>query len=263
MPIITLTTDFGLADHYVGVMKGVILTRCPHAEIIDISHQIPHFSLLAAAYAIDQAARYFPRGVVHVVVVDPGVGTERKPLLVEAMHQIFIAPDNGVLSFIYTRDHRARARAITNRDLMLPNPSSTFHGRDIFAPAAAAIAGEKVWPEDAGPLVPRPVSLPNLEPRETGVDTWDGLALSIDHFGNVITNFAISRFAQLLQNRFSIAAGAAFVETFRLTFAHAPDADCFVYPGSSGYLELGINQASAATHLGVLPGSPLRLQTAT
>ncbi len=257
--IITLTTDFGVADHYVGVMKAVMLSRCPQAQLVDVSHGIPSFSILAGAYTIDQAARYFPRGTVHLIVIDPGVGTERKPLLVEAMHQVFIAPDNGVLSFIYLRDHRARIREITNRDLCLPNPSSTFHGRDVFAPAAATIAAGKVWPEDAGPLVTRPVRLSNLEPRQCSDKAWDGSVLSVDRFGNVITNFPTTRFAPLLNKGFLIAAGTGAIETFRLTFAAAPNDLCFVYGGSAGYLELGINQHDAARHLGVEAGSALRL----
>ncbi|HMF78018.1 MAG TPA: SAM-dependent chlorinase/fluorinase, partial [Bryobacteraceae bacterium] len=123
-PIITLTTDFGLTDHYVGVMRGVLLSRCPDARVVDITHEIAPFSLYGGAFAVDQAAPYFPEGTIHLVVVDPGVGTARKPLLVEAMGQIFIAPDNGVLSLIAARDGNLRAREIANRDLWLPSPSN-------------------------------------------------------------------------------------------------------------------------------------------
>ncbi|MGH9552495.1 MAG: SAM hydrolase/SAM-dependent halogenase family protein, partial [Terriglobales bacterium] len=124
-PIITLTSDFGLQDHYVGAMKGVILNRCPQAHLVDITHDIPPFSLYAGAYAIDQTAQFFPPGAIHVVVVDPGVGTDRKPLLVEFQEQLFIAPDNGVLSLALARNGNSTARELTNRELWLPNPSST------------------------------------------------------------------------------------------------------------------------------------------
>src|SRR6476469_5428090 len=139
-PIITLTTDFGLQDHYAGTMKGVILSRCPQAQIVDITHAVPPFSLYAGAYAVDQAAPFFPPGAIHVVVVDPGVGTDRKPLLVEFREQFFVAPDNGVLSLLLTRNGGGTVREITNRELWLPRPSNTFHGRDVFAPVAAALA---------------------------------------------------------------------------------------------------------------------------
>src|ERR1700761_6608992 len=113
-PIVTLTTDFGLADHYVGTMKGVILSRCPEAQLVDISHEIPPFSIYSAAYTIDQAAPNFPAGTVHLIVVDPGVGTARRGLCAEALGQVFVAPDNGVLSLIAARDANLRARELTN-----------------------------------------------------------------------------------------------------------------------------------------------------
>ena len=143
--IITLTTDFGLRDHYVGTMKGVILSRCHRPSWSTSSHEIEPFSIYAGAYAISQAAPYFPPGTVHVVVVDPGVGTARKPLLVEASEQYFIAPDNGVLSFILaTRPACAHegesAIALSG---FHPRPT-TFHGRDVFAPVAAALAGGQI-----------------------------------------------------------------------------------------------------------------------
>ena len=116
-PVITLTTDFGLADHYTGTMKGVLLKRCPDAQIVDISHNVAPFSIMAGAYTIAEAAPYFPSGTIHVVVIDPGVGTQRKALLVEACEQCFVAPDNGVLSMIVARDDASRAREIVNRSL--------------------------------------------------------------------------------------------------------------------------------------------------
>src|ERR1700752_963370 len=114
-PVITLTSDFGLSDHYVGTMKGVILSRCPNATIVDITHELPAFSVLSGAYAISQASSFFPTGTIHVIVVDPGVGTERKTILAEAGNQIFIAPDNGLLTLVLDRDKQAVVREITNR----------------------------------------------------------------------------------------------------------------------------------------------------
>jgi hypothetical protein len=260
-PIITLTTDFGQKDHYVGTMKGVILSRCPNAQVVDISHQLEQFSILSGAYAIHQSAPYFPPATVHVVVIDPGVGTDRKPLLVEASSQFFVAPDNGVLSFILKRDRAARAREISNRDLWLPSVSATFHGRDIFAPVAAALAAGKTTPEDVGALIEKPVLLPDLEPQKRAPNLWRGLALSVDHFGNVISNFQSAEFEVALQKKFTISAGIGRVNSARSSFGGAPSGLCFAYVGSSGFIELGINQDSAAGRLQVKAGAAIQLET--
>jgi S-adenosylmethionine hydrolase len=263
-PIITLTTDFGLTDHYVGVMQGVLLSRCPDAYLVDITHEIPPFSLYGGAYAVDQAAPYFPPATVHLVVVDPGVGTARKPLLVEALGQIFVAPDNGVLSLIAARDVNLRAREITNSDLWLPNPSNTFHGRDIFAPVAAAIACGSAQVQDVGPTLDNIQLLPDLEPVQQDQGVWRGKVLSVDRFGNVITNFKAANF----KAKFSLRIGSREVRKFRQTFGNVrgpatgdtSDTLCFVYAGSSGYLEVGMNRRSAATSLQVSPGDSITLR---
>ena len=258
-PVITLTTDFGLQDHYVGTMKGVILSRCPDARLVDISHEIPPFSIHSGAYAIDQAAQYFPPGTVHVVVIDPGVGTPRKALLVEALGQYFIAPDNGVLSLILARDGSSKIHEITNRELWLESPSSTFHGRDIFAPVAAAIASGNTQPGDVGPLLDRIELLPNLNPQQIDQSTWEGKLLSIDHFGNAITNFKVAEFTMIRSRSFAIRLRDHEITEFRSTFEEARRAVCFAYFGSSGYIELGVNQGSAAALLGASPGDSITL----
>ena len=254
-PIITLTTDFGLQDHYVGTMKGVILGRCPQAQLIDITHEIEPFSIYAGAYAIAQTAPYFPAGTVHLVVVDPGVGTERRPLLIEAREQYFIAPDNGVLSLILARHREARVREISNRDLWLPSPSATFHGRDVFAPVAGSLATGQVRPSDVGPIVKGATLLPDLEPVKLADQRWRGIVLSADRFGNVITNFE----SAALLPRFTLTVGSVEVTKRRETFGNADPGVCFVYAGSSGYLEIGMNQASAGKLLAVGPGDPVML----
>jgi S-adenosylmethionine hydrolase len=260
-PLVTLTTDFGLADHYVGTMKGVLLSRCPGMRIIDISHEIAPFSLYSGAYTIDQAAPYFPPGTIHVIVVDPGVGTTRKALLVEALGQFFIAPDNGVLSMILDRDPNAKAREITNRDLWLSSPSSTFHGRDIFAPVAAALAGGATHAENVGPIIPRIELLPDLHPRQEKPGEWQGKLLSIDRFGNAITNFRAAAFSSIASCRFSLHVGRRRIARFHPTFGEAPDGLCFAYFGSSGYIELGVKQQSAAAVLKAAPGDLVTLQS--
>jgi hypothetical protein len=258
-PIITLTTDFGLADHYTGTLKGVLLSRCSDARIIDISHEVPPFSILAGAYTISQAASYFPPGTIHVVVIDPGVGTVRKAILVEASGQFFVAPDNGVLSLITAKDPHTIAREITNQALWLPSPSHTFHGRDIFAPVAGSLANGSAMPDTVGPLLEQIERLPGLEPEQLETGSWRGMALSVDHFGNVITNFSRGAFARIAERPFTLEAGTRQVTTFRSTFGDAPADLCFAYFGSSGYLELGMNQRSAAAYLGVWPGETVRL----
>ncbi len=259
-PLITLTTDFGLQDHYVGTMKGVILSRCPGAQMIDISHEISPFSIHAGAYAIDQAAPFFPSGTVHLVVIDPGVGTKREPLLLQAMNQFFIAPDNGVLSFILMRDPGAIARRITNGELWLQPASTTFHGRDLFAPTAAAIAAGRVKPEDVGQIMHGPVTLAGLDAVLAEPNVWRGVVLSIDRFGNVITSFRVMSFTEALHAAFAIRAGKSEITVDRSTFGDAAPGLCFAYAGSSGFLELGINQGDAARALGLRPGDSLEFQ---
>lgn len=259
-PLVTLTTDFGLADHYVGTMKGVLLSRCPGVRIADISHEIAPFSIYSCAYTIDQAAPYFPRGTIHVIVVDPGVGTARKPLLVEALGQYFIAPDNGVLSMIIGRDTKAKAREITNRGLWLSSPSSTFHGRDIFAPVAAALASSTANAEKVGPILARIDLLPDLDARQTKPGQWQGKLLSIDRFGNAITNFSIAAFSGLASSRFNLRVGTRRITRFQPTFGNAPTGLCFAYFGSSGYIELAVKEQSAAALLKAVPGDPVTLR---
>lgn len=255
-PRITLTTDFGESDHYVAVMKGVILCRCPDALIVDITHQLPPFSVLAGAYTVSQAAGYFPPGTIHVVVVDPGVGTSRKALLVEAQAQRFIAPDNGVLSFILQRDAGAVVRELSNPALFLADVSSTFHGRDIFSAAAGALAAGTAEPGDAGPLLETAEILPGLQPRREK-DVWHGMVLSVDHFGNVVTNLATKEFEWMRAEGFEIAVGGTVIHAWHATFGAAPRGVAFAYFGSSGYVELGLNGANAAKLWNLVPGTRL------
>jgi len=253
-PIITLTTDFGTHDHYVATMKAVILARCPDAQLVDITHDIPPFSLYDGAYAIDQAAPFFASGAIHVVVVDPGVGTDRKPLLVEFQEQLFIAPDNGVLSLALARDGRSTAREITNRELWLPSPSTTFHGRDIFAPVAAALAAGIARPHDVGPLLENIQRLPDLQPVESEPGVWRGRVLSVDRFGNVITNFTPPA------GSFSLTIGQHVITELRQSFGAAASDLVFAYVGSSGYLEVAINQGNAAQTVKAAAGDTITLR---
>jgi S-adenosylmethionine hydrolase len=256
-PIITLTTDFGLSDHYVGAMKGVILSRCPEADIVDISHAGASFSIWSGAYTIQQSAPYFPAGTVHVVVVDPGVGTARKAVAVEALNQTFIAPDNGVLTLVLSRAQNFTAREIANPRLMLPTPATTFHGRDIFAPAAATISCGAVPFSEIGPVVEKPVLLSPIEPQLISPGLWEGRVLSMDHFGNLITNFPAGDFES---QAFRMTMGWVDISLRYATFADAPEGAIFCYAGSSGYLEIAMNRHSAAARLHAGPGDPIALR---
>lgn len=258
-PIVTLTTDFGLTDHYVGTMKGVILSRCPGARVVDITHGITPFTILEGAYAIDQAAPYFPSGTIHVVVIDPGVGTDRKGLAVAARGQIFVAPDNGVLGLILARDPAARAFELTNRGLWLPETSATFHGRDIFAAVAGALANGSAQLPAVGPEAKAVTHIEGLTAVEIQPNIWRGLVLSVDHFGNVITNLPAKRFPALSRRTFSIRTRKTAITRFSQTFGAAETSEPFAYFGSSGFIELALNQRSLAALSGIVVGDEVVL----
>jgi S-adenosyl-L-methionine hydrolase (adenosine-forming) len=256
--LITLTTDFGLSDHFAGTMKGVILSIAPTAEIVDITHEISPFEISEGAFAISEAYRYFPKKTVHVIVVDPGVGTARRPILAEAAGQFFVAPDNGVLSMVYAREEKRKVRAITAGKYFLKPVSRTFHGRDIFAPAAAHLA-KGVPPARFGKLIDNYSRLTFATPVRTGKRLWQGTVLKTDHFGNLITNFHVDEFPALLSRPFRLSCGQAAITGLSETFAAAPDREPILIIGSSGYIEIAANQASAARLLACTTGSPVEL----
>lgn len=255
--IITLTTDFGLSDHYVGTMKGVILGIAPSAQIVDISHEVAPFEILDGAYTIAQAYPHFPKGTVHVVVVDPGVGTARRPILAEAAGQFFIAPDNGVLTMMYERD-KHKVRAITNERFFLPAPSRTFHGRDIFAPSAAWLARGR-RPAEFGKIIPDYVQLAILKPQRMGKRIWSGTVLKTDRFGNLITNLHVDEFGDIRKRPFELSVGLRRVGRLCSTYAEAAPDEFFAIVGSSGYIEVSLNQGSASRQMGCGAGAPVEL----
>ncbi len=256
-PILTLTTDFGVADHYVGTMKGVILGICPQARIIDISHEVRPFAVAQGAYLIAQAYRCFPRKTVHVVVVDPGVGTERRPILAEAAGQYFIAPDNGVLGMIYSRE-RFKVRLISNDRYFHKPVSATFHGRDIFAPVGAHVAAG-VPSSRVGRIIGDYVRPGIAKPQRVDERTWVGCVLHIDRFGNVITNFEAAGFPELERRRFTFTVGRSRIAAMARNYAEHGPGKLFAITGSSGFIEFSIGQASAADVLGCAPGSAVKL----
>ena len=262
-PIITLTTDFGLSDHFVGVMKGVILGILPGARIVDISHGVQPYNIVDGAFTIAQAYAYFPKRTIHVIVVDPGVGSARRPLLAELAGQYFIAPDNGVLSMVISREeeaHRAAARVrhITAEKYFLRPFSRTFHGRDVFSPVAAHL-GAGVTPGQFGKRIDDYIRASFDKPTHTGQQTWTGVILKADHFGNLATNFHIDQFPSIRTHAFSLNAGSKAISRLALTFSECAPGELFVIAGSSGYLEVATSEGSAAKILGCGAGSPVEL----
>ena len=265
-PVITLTTDFGLQDPFVGTMKGVIAGICPSANIIDITHSIPAFNLLEGALAIWQAWRYFPAETVHVIVVDPGVGSNRQPVLSQMGDAWFIGPDNGVLTLV-ERDARRLGstvshRSIENSQYMLPVQSNTFHGRDIFAPAAAHLAAQieqgSVAAETFGPHIDSLIQLDVPEPIHNPDGSIEGVILKSDKFGNLLTNLAATDLPNDLEN-FSVALGNRRVTRFCRFYAEATTGELFAIVGSSGLLEIAMNRGSAKDETGIIVGTKFRV----
>lgn len=256
-PLITLTTDFGTSDHFVGAMKGVILGISPRARIVDITHEIAAFEISEAAFVIAQASRYFPKKTIHVVVVDPGVGSARRPLLAEMGGQYFVAPDNGVLSMIFARE-KAKVRHISSDAYFLQPLSATFHGRDIFAPVAAHLAAG-IPPARFGKRIEDHLRLNLGQPTRTGKRTWTGVILKVDRFGNLITNLHIDEFPDMRTRHFELNVGLQQLAGLAPTFSAGAPGELLVIVGSSGFIEVAANQASAAKILGCASGSPIEL----
>ncbi|MEO6829921.1 MAG: SAM-dependent chlorinase/fluorinase [Acidobacteriaceae bacterium] len=264
-PLITLTTDFGLQDAFVGIMKGVIAGICPTARIIDLTHGVRAFDVLGGALAIGQAWRYFPAETIHVIVVDPGVGSERLPVLARLGDQWFIAPDNGVLTLVERQTQRAKGaigyRQIENPSYRLPATSSTFHGRDIFAPAAAHLAAQmeqgEVAAESFGRGMEQIVQLPIPEPVPHPDGSVEGAILKSDTFGNLLTNISPNDLPRPVQE-FAIEIGDLRISRYCRFFAEADRGELFAVVGSSGMLELAVNRGSAQQKTGIQSGAKLR-----
>jgi S-adenosylmethionine hydrolase len=247
-PIITLTTDFGLNDHFVGTVKGAILNIAPEAEIVDICHSVQAFDILDGALALAQAYSYFPTRTVHLVVVDPGVGSSRRPILASSDKYNFVAPDNGVLSLMYAREERLNVRHITSDHYFLQPLSNTFHGRDIFAPVAAYLA-KGVDQEKFGNEITDFVRFNAPRPKAVDAKTLRGIVLKVDRFGNLVTNIAPQDAPALFQSpapAFKIVVGKREVTALKTNYADGAPNELFVIFGSMGYLEIAANRAAAA-----------------
>jgi S-adenosylmethionine hydrolase len=246
--LITLLTDFGTVDYFVGAMKGVILSVNPAALIVDITHDIAAQDIQAGAFTLMGAYQTFPAATIHVAVVDPGVGSDRRAILVSAAEQFFVGPDNGLFSYIYEREPNARVFHLTNKNYFRQSVSQTFHGRDVFAPVAGALS-KGVRPEAFGDEITDYVRLPRLVPVGRSGKIIEAAIIHIDHFGNCVTNLTPDHITEAM-----FAAGASVtinnrkITSYRRFYGEESSApgELFVIWGSAGYLEIACERASAA-----------------
>ena len=255
--IITLTTDFGLRDAYVGAMKGVILSIAPQVRLVDLSHRIPPQDVAAGAFVLYSAYRSFPAGTVHVAVVDPGVGSARRGILVETPTCRLVGPDNGLFSPICAAEPVDRVVEIRNPALMLPEVSSTFHGRDVFAPAAAHLC--RGVPADAfGPTISDPVQLPLWDVAVADGEVR-GRIVHVDRFGNGVTGLSRRRVRAAAAGRpFRVVVGKYAFDRVCRTYADVPMGEALVLYGSQDMLEVSVNCGNAAETLGIRRGDEVR-----
>jgi S-adenosylmethionine hydrolase len=262
--VITLLTDFGLRDPFVGVMKGVILRICPDATVVDITHDVPPQAVGEAAFLLACAYPYFAAGTVHVAVVDPGVGGARRPIAARGHEQFFVGPDNGILTYPFAEAGTWHAVEIANPQYRLSPVSATFHGRDVFAPAAAHLAAG-VALEALGPAITDPVLLEVPTPT----DTPHGLEAHIihaDRFGNLITDLKQDRFAQWLSGETAgnvvIEAGSARLRGVSDSYDIVPAGRPLAIIGSTGRLEIAVSRGHAGNLLGLQAGDGILLRRA-
>ncbi len=250
--IITLTTDFGIIDPYVGAMKGVILSINPFVNIIDITHEICPQDIIGGAFAISQAYPYFPAGSIHVCVVDPGVGGKRSPIAIKTERYVFVGPDNGIFSFVLERERVLGCISLTNRDYFLDDISPTFHGRDIFAPAAAHIS-KGVGLYKLGIPVDNPFML-NIPKPSVSADAVIGEVLYIDHFGNLITNIRKEDLGSITNpDAATVSIKGVEIRGISETYVDA-GSGLLSLIGSSNHLEIACFKGSASDILGVKRG---------
>ena len=255
--LVSLLTDFGPGSVYVGQMHAVILQRAQDLRIVDLAHDCPPGAVASAAYMLQRSFRHFPEGTVHVVVVDPGVGSSRAVLVARACGHIFVAPDNGLLGPVLAEAGDAEVRRVENRELMNEIVSSTFHGRDIFAPLGAYLAtGGRL--ADVGPETDAEMARPG---PEIGDRSIDGAVLLVNRFGNLITNIPRSMVQALGEpSRIRVQVGPSFLNGLVMTFADVPRGVALAYIGSGDHLEIAVNGGRACDLLAMAPGEPIHVR---
>ena len=266
MSIISLLTDFGTEDEYTGIMKGVIYSINPSARIVDITHNLEPQDIVQAAYVIASSYRYFPPGTVHIIVVDPGVGSNRAIIAFEKDDHVFLAPDNGVLTLILKDDPIRVAIRVENPDFFLKPVSRTFHGRDIFAPVGAHISKGLNIKKLGTPVSRDEIKQIDIPvPKFIDKTAVIGNIISIDRFGNLITNISLHDLKNILKtsstNKIEIIAGETRISGLSMNYSSVQPQQPLAVIGSRGYLEIAINQGSAKYILGTQKGDSVKIRT--
>jgi len=266
-PIVALLTDFGSQDHYAGAVRGAVLAACREATIVDVTHDLPPHDVAAAAFSLAAARGAFPAETTFLAVVDPGVGSTRRALALEAGGQRFVGPDNGIFTLILADRPPAQVHEITNAALFRPDLSATFHARDVFGPVAGRLAGGMAL-EEVGPPLSDPLRLPVERARPVGPAEWEANVLHIDRFGNLTTTFT----RQDLDGALAAVEGdptelVVVVEGMVLplvrTYSDVSEGEPCALLGSSGRLEVAVNRGNAARQLGAGHGAPVRVRKAS
>lgn len=267
--MITITTDFGTEDAYVPAMKGTMLTICPEAQLVDVTHEISPQDVMEAAFVLQSALPFFPEETVHLVVVDPGVGTDRRAVALRANGHWFVGPDNGVFPLVLNEDPPEKVVELDNPDAWrTKSPSTTFHGRDIFAPAAAHLAAGRSL-ESIGTPIESLETLHWARPT-TANHTVQGWVVHVDHFGNCITNIRRSTLAEAANldteepvldqlPTLSGYAGSSVLEDIHATYGDVPQGEPLLLFGSTGFLEIGVNGGNASELLDIQKGDSIKI----
>jgi S-adenosylmethionine hydrolase len=262
--VVALLTDYGTQDHYVGAVKGAILAADPDASVVDIVHDLPPHDIQVAAFALDASYRAFPAGSVFLAVVDPGVGSERRALALEAGGYRFVGPDNGLFTLVLAEHADARVHEITNAGLFRHEVSPTFHGRDVFAPVAGRLAGGMALAE-VGPKVADPVLFAVEGCHAVGKDAWESPVIHVDRFGNLVTAFSALDLEEILAgvggdpNQVLVTVEGIAMPLVQ-TFADVAEGEPCAYFGSSRRLEIALNRGNASRVLGAARGAPVRIR---
>jgi S-adenosylmethionine hydrolase len=261
MPIVTLTTDFGMQDHYVACVKGEILSRAPQAVIVDITHEIPPHNVLQGAFVLRQCFPHFPAGTIHVCVVDPGVGGSRMILAARYNEQMVVAPDNGLISLLHREARLEELRAIENRQLFTQPVSATFHGRDIMGPVAGYLAAGGRF-ASVGPSVNQLELLDLPEPKLKPDDTAEGQIIYVDRFGNLVSNLHRTHLMRTLAHlpNAQVWLDGTCIGPVRHSYHEVKQGEPLALFGSTALLEVAVNRGSAAKHFAAKAGAVLAVR---
>ena len=256
-PIITLTTDFGTQDGFVAQMKGVILQINQSVLLVDVTHDIPPFSVMEGALVIRGLSRYFSPGTIHIGVVDPGVGSHRRGIVLCAGKQFYVGPDNGLFSWLPGQKNSWEIREIQNQEFVSPNPHPTFHGRDVFAPVAAHLSTSRCFSE-VGPVVNDPVTLSIPEARKTDAGI-EGQVIHIDRFGNLCCNIEARMLTTPVH---TVKAGNSAIKGISSFFGQVPKGEPLALINSFGLMEIAVNCGDASRVLGITIGDRVSVRWA-